>query len=907
MATTTGLLTQQQLLNRLNGIQANVTKAKDAVAALDFKEAIAEVHQLAVWSGHLMDDMAVVRDSLEEAAKDKDKAEGASSSNDELARAVFDPAFRKDGSGATGVKQDKPFSTMRPGAREAAAGVPGTAASAAAQESRSRRQVINYFDSDSEDVRPFARKRAASTPPAIAKAPKFASSLSNAVASKVAFAEDSVAAASRKTTLRAGADFYDDLFSTAPAASLASRSGVEPSGKGAQERQQSDSSSSDSDVELVCRAMQTTMSGNFRLGAFLRSSGNEHRCISLVEGKPELDLIKVCANIVNFKKKAAPRSAAELAGEAKPTEITIKNFPELLLMILKADGDDERKGIAVLSQCVMLAKAILLQSAAQASSPVAAESSLIPSGLLGQDQWVISASGSSSPTGSAPSPIGSAGSGADPSTWGEAAPDTQLPASISSALGPQLLQQVEEVRKSMIRSSVKPSTEKAYMSTLGRALAMAAIPWSALPVRDVGAYGLLIARLYGVAKTSDSHTVKDAHGIARVKWSLFASFEAALRFYHESRIEASDFGELAGAPEIIRMYTSIKKDSRREVENPKEKTTFEQLIEVNKSLVDKRHKVWKDNEQGELVFGGEGKLNADTGYNQHMQCCQAVGVIRGKTEFSRGDLACGRKAVVPHVPMLQPSPVQLLRAIKITKQILREKWLFKDPPPRVGPDAKKEFQAQHGSNFGSVGAPALQQQKFVLCSFDHINKRLNLWNGPALSHTLKTIFTSGNLSFVVKNPTRVSLRASGALLFSRTSRQAAIMNAGWTSSLMSYTTYAQLSPEQLVHASKRCLILEARAAVIGKAAALAQQVASKPRSACLALYKCDARMRVCSFLAEVVETWHLLGFKVRKQIVSVKWGAVLKVANEGHPRMLVSSDLAKKSLETIMGDLKNAL
>eukprot|EP00392_Amoebophrya_sp_AT5.2_P019720 g20687.t1 len=57
-----GLLTQQQLMNRLNGIQANVSKAKEAAAALDFKEAIAEVHQLAVWSGHLMDEMTAMRD-----------------------------------------------------------------------------------------------------------------------------------------------------------------------------------------------------------------------------------------------------------------------------------------------------------------------------------------------------------------------------------------------------------------------------------------------------------------------------------------------------------------------------------------------------------------------------------------------------------------------------------------------------------------------------------------------------------------------------------------------------------------------------------------------------------------------------------------------------------------------------
>eukprot|EP00392_Amoebophrya_sp_AT5.2_P006104 g6114.t1 len=613
------------------------------------------------------------------------------------------------------------------------------------------------------------------------------------------------------------------------------------------------------------------------LGAVLQSWGKEHRQLNLLGSSPELRLLKVATNIEEFKTKVSSKSATELACEAKPTEDAIKDFPGRLLQILKLEfADDEKKGVALLSECVKHAKALLMQNATQATSPVAADSSVIPTGLFGVDQWVSSSGGGSSPTGSGPSPTGSTGSEGNPSDWVDAAPDTLLPETISSALGPLLLEQVDAFRKNMIRSSVKPSTEKAYMSTLGRALALASVPWSALPVRDVNAYGLLIARLYGVAKSSEKHTAKDECGVSRVKWSFFASFKAALKFYHETRLLAADFGELAGAPEIIRMFTAIKKDSHRDVENPKEKISFDQLVEINTALINKRHKVWKDNDQGELVFVDLEALTASPDYHALNLVRQLASdirnamafrigflaerrkseltalledsaevqedgslilqVIRGKTEFSRGDLACGRKAVVPNVPMIRPSPAELLRASKITKDVLRAKWLFLDPPPKVGPDAKKEFLAHHGTSFGSVGEPTLQLQRYAMCSLDHIGKRFNVWNGPALNHTMSKIFAAGNLSFSIKNPRRVSLRSSGATLFSRTSRQAAIMNAGWTSSLMSYTTYAQLTPEQLVHASKRCLMAEARGADVTKAVADAH-FASKPRSVALALFR----------------------------------------------------------------------
>eukprot|EP00392_Amoebophrya_sp_AT5.2_P015254 g15455.t1 len=757
-----GLLTQQQLMSRLIGIQANVDKAKEAVAALDFKEAVAEVHQLAIWSGHLMDDMAAMRNTLDKAAQDKEKA---------------DPAPK-------------------------AAPVP------------------------------------------------------------------------------------------------------------AQEEESDSSSSSSSSVEIADAGTQTNLSGKFRLGAVLQSWGKEHRLLDLASGKPEFKLAKVVENVEAFKEKVKGKSAAELANEAKPTADSIMEFPRQLMDILKQDFcDDERRGGILLSVCVRHAKALLLQKAIQGSSPVAADPATIPAGLFGQDQWTISAAGASSPTGSGPSPTGSTNSGEDPSMWAEASPDTLLPESVCSALGPQLAAQVDAFRKNLIRSSVKPATEKAYMSTLGRALAMASIPWSALPVRDVNAYGLLIARLYGVAKSSDKFTVKDVGGVPRVKWSFFASFKAALKFYHESRLLASDFGEIACAPEILRMFTAIKKDSHREVENPKEKITLGQLIEINNVLISKHYKVWKSDDLDELKSVGVEALTASADYNscnlvrqlasdlrnalafrigflaerRKSELTSLLGdsvevqadeslilqVIRGKTEFSRGDLACGRKAVVPNVPTIRPSPAELLKALNETKEVLRAKWTFTDPPPKVGPDAKKEFHAQHGTSFGNVGEPTLQKQRYVMCSFDHIGKKFNMWNGPALSHAMAKIFNGGSLSLTIKNPSRVSLRSSGATLFARTSRQAAIMNAGWASSLMSYTTYAQLTPEQLAHASKRCLLVEARGTVVTKAVAEVR-FADKPRSAALAIYKCDTKMRVCSLLAEIVETWHLLSFKRRSQVVSIK-------------------------------------
>eukprot|EP00392_Amoebophrya_sp_AT5.2_P003533 g3538.t1 len=506
------------------------------------------------------------------------------------------------------------------------------------------------------------------------------------------------------------------------------------------------------------------------------------------------------------------------------------------------------------------------------------------------------------------------------------------------ALGPDLLKHVEAFRDSLVRGSVKDSTEKAYMSSISAALQLAGLPWSALPVRDARDYSVLMASIFGVASRSTAHTVKDEKGVLRVKWSFISTLKAAMKFFHETRVVNCDFTSIASASEVLRMFTAIKKASRREVQKPKEAITFLHFVELSDFLRG-RCNVWTLQGQDWVCVGLKALLKnenyvtsnsvrqlaalmrdmlmlrigvlAERRKSELVALLEdsvevssdgglALQVLRGKTEFSRGDLACGRKAVVPAVALLQPSPKVLLSTLKTLKQHIKEAWKWTCPPPKVGPDPKKEFGAPHWQVADASGdALSLQEQRHALPSFDNKKKQFALWNTGSLSKSLQDRLNTSELSFKVAEPGRLSLRATGALFFSRTDRRAAIQNAGWTSAQMSFQVYAKLSPEQLADATKRCILIEAKAAGVMKGLGAAVAAEKKPRSIGLALLKVDPVCRICEFLTAVVDGWHLLDYKHRKIATSINWDSVIGAANEGTTKLLLSTDRAKEAAKKL--------
>eukprot|EP00392_Amoebophrya_sp_AT5.2_P009176 g9204.t1 len=565
--------------------------------------------------------------------------------------------------------------------------------------------------------------------------------------------------------------------------------------------------------------------------------------------------------------------------------------------------------------------------------------------MFARDQFLITPkSGSGAAASGAQSALA-----ANPSFWAAPAPQADMPENIQQALGPALLKQVEDFRNTLAKGSVKKSAEQVYISCINSAFELAGIPWSALPVRNAQDYSALMAAIYGKASRSAAHTIKDEAGAMRVKWSssFICSLKAALKFFHETRAISFDFTSIASSSEVLRMFTAIKKQSHREVQKEKEKLSFPQFVELSDHMRNKCGSIWE--QDGEKVaFKGLEKVLEEGLY----QTCNlwrqltalvrdmlmlrigilaerrkselvalledsveaqgdgslVIQVLRGKTEFSRGDLAKGRKAVVPATKILQPSPRELHRALSLLKGRLLEKWKWSLPLPKVGPDPKKELHAPRVLVEAAAADDAtLQEQRYALPSLDNKKEQLALWNTGSLSLRLKDLAETSELSFQLTNPGRLSFRATGATFFSRTDRRAAIQNAGWTSSLMSFQVYAQLEPEQLARATQKCLMVESKATVVMRGLRAVVAAEKKPRSVCLALYRLDPAARICEFLAAVVETWHLLDHKHQKMAASVKWDDVIGAANDGSPKLLVSTDVAKEAAKKIRTDLKSSM
>mmetsp|Transcript_26482 Transcript_26482/g.66772 ORF Transcript_26482/g.66772 Transcript_26482/m.66772 type:complete len:422 (+) Transcript_26482:611-1876(+) len=420
-----------------------------------------------------------------------------------------------------------------------------------------------------------------------------------------------------------------------------------------------------------------------------------------------------------------------------------------------------------------------------------------------------------------------------------------------------------------------------------------------------------------------------------------------MKFFHETRVISFDFTSIASSSEVLRMFTAIKKQCHREVQKEKEKISFSQFVELNDYMRNKCGGIWEQDGE-KVVFKGMKKVLEEGEYSTCNLWRQltarvrdmlmlrigilaerrkselvallegsveaqgdgslVIQVLRGKTEFSRGDLAGGRKAVVPATRALQPSPHELYRALALLKGRLLEKWKWSLPLPKVGPDPKKEFHAPHELIVtAAAGDAMLQEQRHVLPSLDNKKEQLALWNSGSLSLRLKELTETSELSFRVANPGRLSFRATGATFFARTDRRAAIQNAGWTSSQMSFQVYAQLDPEQLARATQKCLMVESKATVVMRGVRAAVTAEKRPRSVCLALYRIDSGVRICDFLAAVVETWHLLDHKHQKMAASVKWDDVISAANDGSPKLLVSTDVAKEAAKKIRTDLKSSI
>jgi hypothetical protein len=685
------------------------------------------------------------------------------------------------------------------------------------------------------------------------------------------------------------------------------------------------------------------MHGRVRLGAVLNVGRIEHRFLDFSDSKVEFDMIKVMANISNFKEKIEKWSAAQLAREAEPTAKLINSFPAFLERAKDEELTEEKRSIAILSHCVMHAKAILMQQRIQQTSPVAASPALFAGHMFARDQFLTSSTSSSG----AATSSAHAALAANPSHWAAPAPQADMPDNIQQALGPALLKQVETFRNTLVKGSVKKSTEQVYISCINSAFELAGIPWSALPVRNAQDYSVLIAAIYGKASRSAAHTVKDEAGVSRVKWSFVSSLKAALKFFHETRVISFDFTSIASSSEVLRMFTAIKKQSHREVQKEKEKLSFSQFVELNDYMRNKCGSIWEQDGE-KVVFKGLEKVLEEGLYptcNLWRQLTALVRdmlmlrigilaerrkselvalledsveaqgdgslviqVLRGKTEFSRGDLAKGRKAVVPATKLLQPSPRELNRTLSLLKGRLLDKWKWSLPLPKVGPDPRKEFHAPHALVDAAAADDAMfQEQRYVLPSLDNKKEQLALWNTGSLNLRLKDLTETSELSFQLTNPGRLSFRATGATFFSRTDRRAAIQNAGWTSSLMSFQVYAQLEPEQLVRATQKCLMVESKATVVMRGLRAVVTAEKRPRSVCLALYRLDPAARICEFLAAVVETWHLLDHTHQKMAVSVKWDDVISAANDGSPKLLVSTDEAREAAKKIRTDLKSSM
>eukprot|EP00392_Amoebophrya_sp_AT5.2_P019469 g20315.t1 len=321
----------------------------------------------------------------------------------------------------------------------------------------------------------------------------------------------------------------------------------------------------------------TEMHGRVRLGAVLNVGRIEHRFLDFSDSKVEFDMIKVMANIAIFKKKIELWPAAELSREAEPTAKLIASFPTFLERVTDEELSEEKRGIAVLSHCVTHAKAILMQQRIQQSSPVAASPALFAGHMFAQDKWLVTPTGNS---GSAASSLQVA-LPTNPSLWAAPAPQADMPENIQQALGPALLKQVEQFRSTLVKGSVKKSTEQVYISCINSAFELAGIPWSALPVRDAQDYSVLMAAIYGRASRSAAHTIKDEAGVLRVKWSFICSLKAAMKFFHETRAISFDFTSIASSSEVLRMFTAIKKQCHREVQKEKEKISFSQFVELS--------------------------------------------------------------------------------------------------------------------------------------------------------------------------------------------------------------------------------------------------------------------------------------------------------------------------------------